>query len=94
MRVLSRRILGATLMVSAALAGMSVKADDAVKVRGANRAWEPLTLDITGPRASEHGEPNPFLDLRVTATFTQGDARYEVPGYFAADGDAAETRRH
>ena len=37
--------------------------------------------------------PNPFLDYRMTVTFSHesGTLSYEVPGYFAADGNAAET---
>ncbi|WP_114750946.1 DUF5060 domain-containing protein [Pleomorphovibrio marinus] len=37
--------------------------------------------------------PNPFLDYRMTVTFRHetGEPVYVVPGYFAADGNAAET---
>ena len=53
--------------------------------------YEPLTLSFTGPNVSELGEPNPFLDFRVDVTFTRAGKRFTVPGYFAADGNAAET---
>ena len=38
-------------------------------------------------------EPNPFTDCALTVTFTHesGSPSYKVPGYFAADGNAAET---
>src|SRR4030095_13821609 len=41
----------------------------------------------------ETGTPNPFLDYRLTVTFTHesGAPSYSVPGYFAADGNAANT---
>jgi len=32
-----------------------------------------------------------FLDYRLNVTFTKGKKQYVVPGYYAADGDAAET---
>jgi hypothetical protein len=37
--------------------------------------------------------PNPFLDYRMTVRFAHesGDPAYDVPGYFAADGNAANT---
>ena len=53
--------------------------------------FEPFTLAFTGPDAAELGETNPFLDYRLDVTFSRGDRRFVVPGYFAADGNAAET---
>jgi len=35
--------------------------------------------------------PNPFLDYRLNVTFTQGATSYVVPGYYCADGNAADT---
>jgi hypothetical protein len=56
-----------------------------------------LELDVR-PNAGPNGRltymhPNPFLDYRMTVTFTHesGSPSYQVPGYFAADGNAAET---
>ena len=49
-----------------------------------------MTFD--GPFARERDtRPNPFLDYRLTVRFTHesGAPSYDVPGYFAADGDAA-----
>ena len=53
--------------------------------------FEPFVLSFTGPSASELGEINPFMDYRLDVTFTHGGENYVVPGYFAADGNAAET---
>lgn len=50
-----------------------------------------ITLTIDGPEFSETSEDNPFLDYRLRVTFEQGDEIFEVPGYFAADGNAGET---
>lgn len=63
-----------------------------VKITGELKKWHTLTLDINGPFAHERDNtPNPFLDYKLTATFTNGTTEYTVPGYFAADGNAAET---
>ena len=61
---------------------------------GELRQWHKVTLTFNGPQASETDtSPNPFTDYRMTVVFTHesGAPRYEVPGYFAADGDAANT---
>lgn len=55
------------------------------------RVWQPVTIDFEGPEVGEVGEPNPFLDYRLNVRFVNGGAEYLVPGYFAADGDAAES---
>ncbi|BCX48566.1 hypothetical protein HAHE_24740 [Haloferula helveola] len=63
-------------------------------ITGELRQWHKVTLTFDGPEASETGtDPNPFtdFDFRVTFTHQNGDVSYTVPGYFAADGDAAET---
>lgn len=58
---------------------------------GELKVWHPITLTIQGPAASETGTPNPFLDYRMNVTFSQGTRSFTVPGYFAADGNAAES---
>jgi hypothetical protein len=63
-------------------------------VSGELRQWHKVTLTFNGPQATETDtSPNPFTDYRMTVVFTHesGAPRYEVPGYFAADGDAANT---
>jgi hypothetical protein len=65
-----------------------------VSVSGELRQWHKITLDVTGPFASErNADPNPFTDYRLTVNFTHesGSPSYDVPGYFAADGNAAES---
>ena len=52
------------------------------------------TLTLDGPCAREADDgPNPFTDYRLTVTFRHesGSPQYAVPGYFAADGDAANS---
>ncbi len=68
--------------------------DRLATISGEVRQWHPVTLDLKGPLAREGDTaPNPFLDYRLTVTFEHesGEPRYVVPGYFAADGRAAET---
>jgi hypothetical protein len=66
----------------------------AVTVSGELRQWHKVTLTLDGPQADESaGDPNPFLDYRMTVTFVHesGAPVHNVPGYFAADGDAANS---
>ena len=63
-------------------------------VSGELKAWHKVTLTLDGPAARERDTaPNPFLDYRLTVRFTHesGSPAYDVPGYFAADGNAGET---
>lgn len=64
-----------------------------VEVSGELRLWHKVTLTVDGPETSETAEPNPFRDYRMTVRFHHPDSGTElmVPGYFAADGQAAET---
>jgi len=63
------------------------------QVGGELKKWHKVTLTFDGPATSEMAEPSPFLDYRLNVTFTHeaGNKSYLVPGYFAADGDAANT---
>ena len=62
-------------------------------VEGEQKRWHPLTVTFTGPCTSESDDPNPFLDYRLTVTFqhSASGTQLSVPGYYAADGNAAET---
>jgi hypothetical protein len=63
------------------------------RIVGELKSWHRVTLDFEGPETSETANPNPFLDYRLDVTFTHsstGETRI-VPGFFAADGGAAET---
>jgi hypothetical protein len=66
---------------------------DRVTISGELRQWHKVTLTLDGPQASEQGDPNPFLDYRMQVTFRNPATglTYIVPGYFAADGNAAQT---
>ncbi len=58
---------------------------------GSGKLWHTMTLAFDGPMTNEIADPNPFLDYRLNVTFSRGDKRYVVPGYYAADGNAANT---
>ncbi len=61
-------------------------------VTGEKKTWHKITFTFDGPECSEQGEPNPFLDYRLQVEFKYaGGTTYSVPGYFAADGNAANT---
>ncbi len=62
-------------------------------VSGQQKKWHKITIEFTDDSTyNEDGTPNPFLDRRLDVTFISPSAQtYVVPGYFAADGNAAET---
>ena len=65
-----------------------------VSISGELRQWHKVTLTLAGPQADElSNAPNPFVDYRMTVTFAHesGSPTYRVPGYFAGDGDAANS---
>ena len=63
------------------------------RVSGELKKWHKVTITFEGPTTDEAADPNPFLDYRLNITFThsQSAKSYLVPGYFAADGNAANT---
>jgi len=71
--------------------GANRAADKAPVVSGELKKWHNITLTFAGPYTGEEADPNPFRDYRLTVTFTNGDRQVAVPGYYAADGDAANT---
>jgi hypothetical protein len=81
------------LLASSLLGSLAVPAATAI-VSGELKQWHKVTLTLDGPQATEtENDPNPFTDYRMDVTFTHesGTCRYKVPGYFAADGNAAES---
>ena len=63
------------------------------QVSGELKKWHKVTLTFSGPESAETDAPNPFLHYRLNVTFRHqiSGKIYLVPGYFAADGDAANT---
>lgn len=65
-----------------------------IAVSGELKEWHKVTLTLDGPFATEQdSEPNPFTDLAFNVTFTHesGIPKYNIPGHFAADGNAGES---
>lgn len=63
----------------------------ATQISGDLLKWHRVTLTFDGPPTSETASPNPFRDYRLTVIFTHNSATYTVPGFYAADGNAADT---
>jgi hypothetical protein len=79
--------LVAVLLLVPALISVSWAGD----ISGELKTWHKVTITFDGPQTSETADPNPFTDYRLDVTFSQGGKKYVVPGYYAADGDAANT---
>lgn len=62
-------------------------------VTGENRKWHRVEVAFAGPQRAELVGMNPFTDYRLDVTFEHAasNTTVVVPGYFAADGDAANT---
>lgn len=61
-------------------------------ISGEQMTWHKITLDFESPRDFSEN-PSTFRDYRLDVTFTNADTGevITVPGYFAADGDAANS---
>jgi hypothetical protein len=62
-----------------------------IVITGELRKWHRVTLTFNGPFTDENAEPNPFTDYRLLVTFIHDSVQYNVLGFYAADGNAAET---
>ncbi len=60
-------------------------------VSGELKKWHKVTVSFQGPELSETSIDNPFTDYRLNVTFTNGSKSYTVPGFYAANGNAANT---
>jgi hypothetical protein len=91
----SAYVIAVVTLAGAALSGAQRQGGPAgVSLSGDLRQWHKLTLTLDGPQADELANaPNPFMDYRMTVTFAHesGSPTYRVPGYFAGDGDAANS---
>ncbi len=62
-----------------------------VEVKGELKKWHKVTLVFDGPQSSEMDAKNPFLNYRLDVVFANENEEFLVPGFYAADGEAAET---
>ena len=65
--------------------------ENSVELSGELMQWHKITLSFEGPDSDEGAATNPFLDYRMMVRFTKGEQTFDVPGYFASDGDAANS---
>lgn len=92
-----QRIIRIQVMLMALVLGemcaLDVSLGAEAGITGELQQWHKVTLTVAGPQASETESPNPFLDYRMQVTFRHPESgvSYSVPGYFAANGDAANT---
>jgi hypothetical protein len=64
----------------------------AAQIDGDLKLWHKINITLMGPQSSESGTPNPFRDYRLDVLFLGPSGQtYRVPGYYAADGNAAES---
>ncbi|MCF7975055.1 MAG: DUF5060 domain-containing protein [Phycisphaerae bacterium] len=63
------------------------------QISGELKKWHKVTITFEGPQTDENATPNPFMDFRLNVRFTHIGSGQSllVPGYYAADGDAANT---
>ncbi|WP_249558373.1 DUF5060 domain-containing protein [Cellulophaga sp. 20_2_10] len=62
-----------------------------MKIEGKLEEWNKVTISFNYEEFHENDEDNPFLNYRLNVTFKNGDEEIIIPGFFAADGNAAET---
>ncbi|MGB5942947.1 MAG: DUF5060 domain-containing protein [Leeuwenhoekiella sp.] len=80
-----------TVVFCSAFLQLSFSQSTTPKIEGKLKKWHKITLSFEGKQSSENDADNPFLNYRLNATFKKGDKTYLVPGFYAADGNAAET---
>lgn len=84
-------MLHTLVMVSVSTVLLAAPPDSFGVVSGELRQWHRVTVTFAGPETGETADPNPFRDYRLSVEFSSGGKRCVVPGFFAADGNAAES---
>ncbi|MGQ1888996.1 DUF5060 domain-containing protein [Thermophagus sp. OGC60D27] len=85
--------VGTTLSAANIGLDQSQRSNSTPEISGELKKWHKITLTFDGPETSETASYNPFMNYRLNVEFTHPATgkKYLVPGYFAADGDAANT---
>lgn len=86
-----RLVLLCLISLLFAIESIAAGTDRSVAFSGEVNKWHNITVTFTGPNTNENTEPNPFRNYRLIVTFANNQKRYVVPGYYAADGSAAQT---
>ncbi len=72
--------------------GVGAADPEGIQITGKLAKWHCVTLTFDGPETSERANPNPFTDYRLDVLFAGPQGKvYSVPGFYAADGNAAIT---
>jgi len=79
------------LCISILLCSFSASGASNFSISGELKKWHRINITFQGPQLDESAEDNPFLNYRLNVLFRHGDKEYLVPGFYAADGNAAET---
>ena len=69
----------------------SCKQENKIIIDGELKKWHRITLNFEGSETNELAEDNPFLNYRLDVTFKNKDNVFVIPGFYSADGNAAET---
>jgi Domain of unknown function (DUF5060) len=94
------RLLLATMMMMQFVHSQLVTSDVAAypssatgTLSGELKQWHKITLGFQGPFTNETATKNPFTSFRLDVRFVNSAAAVEftVPGYYAADGNAANS---
>jgi Domain of unknown function (DUF5060) len=82
----------ATTLLNNDVTGYKASKDGAIN--GELKLWHKVTIGLSGMLTGETNNiVNPFTDLRLDVTFEHkvSGKKYVVPGFYACDGDAANT---
>lgn len=56
-----------------------------------HKQWHTVEIAFEGPATSETDQNNPFLNYRLAVIFKHAEKEYTIRGFYAADGNAAQT---
>lgn len=79
------------LLVDANKPGGTTRTPESGSSERGTKKWRPIAITFAGPPTSEMADPNPFRDYRLTVSFTHRMKTVVVPGYYAADGQSADS---
>lgn len=69
----------------------AVTAEKASPSLNVSQNWHAVTIDFNGPELSETDSDNPFTNYRLDVEFKNDKGQRKIRGFFAADGNAANT---
>ncbi len=79
------------IFLSACQSGQDEQTSPGAMTLSPLQKWHTLTLSFEGENTHEAAQINPFTDYRLMVKFTHEDKTVWVRGFYAADGDAANS---